>query len=200
MSRPRLLRTRVFTVLALALVGLGIGSLRPADAALTFTCTSGGTLYVTPLGGGIYRWQVNPSPLDRPEAVDDSQAGSCIGDPNGGWTIRITGEGTSNGLGLCGGGASLLGVIPLPILVSNLDIDLDVTLTNAVTSEVKTYKTNWNSPVTTFPLVTPFLMSGDPGGIGVGVLTTRIAGACTNDGLKPATEFVWTSLLPGAIP
>jgi hypothetical protein len=99
-----------------------------------------------------------------------------------GRVLRRPGSESSTGLGLCDG-----------ILASNLAIDVALSLTSQSTGQTRVYHQNWFSPVTTYPVATPFLVTTTPGGIGAGSIFTRLFGLlgnCPPNG-NPAATFTW---------
>lgn len=97
--------------------------------------------------------------------------GSCLGDLEGTYFLQFEGSGTSTGLGLCDGS----------LLVQDLDIKIRGFLLNLATGAVKTINHEWVAPVTTYPLVTPFLINKNPDGtlIGAGDWQNHIFLKCT---------------------
>jgi hypothetical protein len=107
------------------------------------------------------------------------------------WTIRgqgacpgaqvvFSGSGTSDNLGLCSRN----------LVVTNLQLEVDVTL-NRADGEVINETETWFSPITLFPLATTFFVDGDENGAGVGF--HRIGLRCPPGG-NPAATFSWTRL------
>jgi len=125
-----------------------------ASAAGLITCTAAGT--VTFVNGDTDSWGV-------------SGKGSCQGDFQGTYFLDFSGSGTSDTLGLCDSG----------LLVQNLDINVVGSLTNAQTLIPKFFSHNWSSPLTTYPVVTPFLLSDSDGLAGVGAFFNHIFLMCT---------------------
>ena len=163
---------KVLMALSLALVAFPALGGGPAQAAspgsgLPLLCTGGGQIFVqntTPA-----QWAV-------------SGGGSCpvltLGPVQ---TVTIAGSGTSDSLGLCSG----------QLLVTNLDIAVTVTFTNVVTGQQIVQHQHWASPITFFPVVTPFLLSSDSGDVGGGLLISHIFLRCGNDGGSPSLDFGW---------
>jgi len=147
-----------------------------ASASTLAGCNGSGTLYTpTPSspswavsGGGSCPLQVNlAAPLAGHEAT----------------TVRFAGTGTSDSLGLCSG----------TLLVSNLKLNVDVTITGQVTGNTIVQHQIWSAAVTTFPLATEFLISSSSGPpvMGAGIAISHIYLQCGNDGNKPSAQFLW---------
>jgi hypothetical protein len=98
-------------------------------------------------------------------------------------TVRFTGAGTSDSLGLCSG----------TLLVTNLRLSVAVTYTGTVTGTTLTEHQLWSAPATTFPFATAFLITGDggPPALGAGVAFTHIFLQCGNGGNSPSANFLW---------
>ena len=107
--------------------------------------------------------------------------GSCLADRQGPYLVSFTGVGTSEGLGLCDGSG----------IVQDFNIVITGTLKNTVTGKLTPLSEEWFSLVTTYPIVTPFLVATYDGKLGAGLLSTRIGGNCNG---SPAATFVWTQL------
>lgn len=142
---------------ALALTGLLVPAMAGSAGAvspLPIVCTAAGT--VTFVNGSPDSWTV-------------AGKGSCQGDFEGTYFLDFSGVGTSATLGLCDSG----------LVVQDLSIDVVVTLTNAQTSLATIRAQNWGSPLTTYPIATPFLISGADGEIGAGNFFNHIFLICT---------------------
>lgn len=167
-ARMRALLARTAVVGALAtggLVGVQVGS---ASAAGPIVCTAAGTVtYSHALVGDLVTWSVIGK-------------GSCLGDGQGTYFLDFTGTGTSHGLGACDDG-----------VVSDLNIRVSGTYTNAATLVPKFINQTWSSPVTTFPETTPFTISGN--GTGAGTIVTHIVAHCPPSG-SPVAEFAFSFL------
>jgi hypothetical protein len=98
-------------------------------------------------------------------------------------TVRFTGAGTSDSLGICSG----------TLLVTNLKLNVDVTFTGAVSGTSVVQHQIWSAPVTTFPLATEFLISSSSGPplMGAGIAFTHIFLQCGNGGNSPSANFAW---------
>jgi len=157
--------------LAVAIVGgLGVATVpAQAEPALT-TCTmAGATTLVKNAVTGRYAWTING-------------VGSCI-NPASTHFAEISVAGSSQGLGECDGG-------PL----QDLDLAAVLTLTSTSTGLVRAVPMRWYSPVTSYPLVTPFLIAQMSGLTGAGTLFTHIFLACPPLG-TPASQLVFEILL-----
>jgi hypothetical protein len=148
-------------VLALGLVST-LGS--PAAAGPRINCAATGAVNITP--GTPNQWDLVGS-------------GLCLNNLTGPYQVAIFGTGTSDTLGLCG-----------DLLVTNLKLKVAVALHNTKTGQDKVINESWGSPITTFPLATPFIVGG-PGAWGLGSIFTRILLSCPPGGTSGAT-FLWT--------
>jgi hypothetical protein len=153
--------------LAVALVPLSAGTAR-AGNGLPITCTAAGTVLFTN-GTTSTSWQL----LGR---------GSCQGDLEGTYFLDFTGSGTSDSLGNCD---AMNGGLIVP--VTNLDIKIVGTLTNAATLIPKVLNQHWTAPLTTYPVATPFLVESNGGDlIGAGAFLNHIFIQCLN---SPVAQF-----------
>jgi hypothetical protein len=138
---------RVLAALALtALLVPAMAGSAGAVSPLPIACTAAGTVTFT--NGDPDRWLLVGQ-------------GSCQGDLEGTYVMSLIGVGTSDTLGLCDEG----------LIVQNLNILTRVSLRNLANSaNNKTLLQLWTAPVTTYPVVTPFLIvdlaSGTPNGAG----------------------------------
>jgi hypothetical protein len=141
--------------LGAALVPVMAGSAN-AVSPLPIVCTAAGT--VTFVNGSPDAWTV-------------AGRGSCQGDLEGTYFLDFSGTGTSGSLGLCDQG----------LVVTDLAISVVGSLTNAQTLVPKFFAHTWSAPVTTYPLVTPFLVSQTGSGdlIGAGAFFNHIFLMCT---------------------
>jgi hypothetical protein len=98
-------------------------------------------------------------------------------------TVRFAGTGTSDSLGLCSG----------TLLVTNLKLAVDVTVTGQVTGNTIVQHQVWSAAATTFPLATEFLISSSSGPpvMGAGIAIAHIYLQCGNTGNKPSAQFLW---------
>jgi len=78
--------------------------------------------------------------------------------------------------------------------VTNLHLNVLVTTVGEVTGRTRTHSQVWSSPITTFPLATPFLISDSSGTKGGGVVLHHIHLMCGDDGNKPSALFTWAEL------
>jgi hypothetical protein len=147
-----------------------------APASTLAGCSGSGTLYLpTPssptwgvTGGGSCPLQTN---VTAPIVAHEST------------TVHFSGAGTSDSLGLCSG----------TLLVTNLKLNVDVTVTGEVTGNTVVQHQIWSAAVTTFPLATEFLISSSSGPpvMGAGIAISHIYLNCGNDGNKPSAQFLW---------
>lgn len=156
-----------------ALLAFGAGT---APASTLAGCNGSGTLYL-------------PTPSAPSWAVSGS--GSCplqvnLAAPLAGQettTVRFSGTGTSDTLGLCSG----------TLLVTNLKLNVDVALTGQVTGNSIVQHQVWSAAITTFPLATEFLISSSSGPpvMGAGIAISHIYLQCGNAGNRPSAQFLW---------
>jgi len=110
--------------------------------------------------------------------------GSCQGDFEGTYFLDFTGVGSSDSLGNCD---AMNGGFIVP--VTNLSINIVGTLTNAGDLSVKALNQNWVAPITTYPVVTPFLVQRANGAqIGAGAFFNHIFIQCLN---SPVAQFTF---------
>jgi hypothetical protein len=154
------------------------GMIAGADSPLPNTCTAAGRVDVAPI--------VDDDGVETGTAWELSGGGSCQGDQSGTYMLAFEGEGTSSSLGICSAGSAT---------VADLELVVELSLTNAATGAERIENQRWRSPQTTFPVTTPFLIrpvasNGDD--IGAGTLFTRIFGNCPDGGTPVATfDFVF---------
>ena len=164
-------RIAVLSVSSLALLALTVAPGRAAAPQLK-ACTGAGSLNVVSQNNGTVTWALTGSGFcGTVFPITPLQ------------NMSATGSGTSSGLGLCGN----------TLVVQNLSLNVAVTLTDVVSNTSQTFNEVWSAPITTFPLVSPFLVSG-PGSAGVGVIFTRIFLNCPPGG-TPSLQFDWTQSL-----
>ena len=170
-----MLRNGRRALLAAGLAAIVLGSfsasgVHRATAALTanLECTAGADLEIVTDRPGHYLWTL-------------AGGGQC-GDGNAVYTAHIDGAGTSVGLGLCDSG-----------IVTNLDINVLLTLTSTVTGVVSTHSEDFEAQLTTFPIATPFTVVQNFNTVGVGNIDTHIFLHCPPGG-TPSTFLVWDQL------
>ena len=130
----------------------------------------------TALCGGSGELNATPG---NPAGWSLSGQGGC-----GGTRVVFSGTGTSNGLGLCDGS----------LLVTNLNINVNGTITRP-TGHVTNFTETWGSPVSLFPLATPFVITNsNAASLGAGLAISRIHLQCGNNGDLPAATFAWVRI------
>jgi len=168
-TRGLALRLSVATVVTA--VSLCVVGAPTASASLTpnLECTTGANLEVINDIGNHWLWSLNGG-------------GQCA-DGNTTYQAQVAGTGTSTGLGLCDASG----------VVTNLSIQVSLTLTNVVTGEITTRLEKFSSPITTFPIATPFIVTGSGNTIGAGNLDTHIFLHCPPGG-TPSAFLVWDQI------
>lgn len=157
-------RGLAFFVLTLALVAMVA---TPASAGPRVFCVANGNVVIEG-APGAWNWTLGG-------------LGPCVsGTLRGNFNVVFSGTGTSDTLGLCDG-----------LVVTNLDIDVKATVSNLRTGQIYNVTEKWRAPLTTFPIVTPFLISGG-GETGLGVIATRVLANCPPGGATVAT-FAFTT-------
>ncbi len=157
-------RVLALVVLTLSLVAMVAA---PASAGPRVFCVANGNVVIDG-EPGAWDWTVGG-------------AGPCLsGTLRGNYNVVFSGTGTSDSLGLCDG-----------LVVRNLNIDVKLTVSNLRTGEVYNVTEKWRAPLTTFPIATPFLISGG-GESGLGVIATRVLLNCPPGGASVAT-FAFTT-------
>lgn len=154
MMRGRLRRGLVAIALGASMIP-AMSGLANAQS-LPIICTAAGTVVFT--NGSPDTWSV-------------SGKGSCEGDFQGTYFLDFNGFGTSTTTGLCDPG----------LAVQDLKINVVGTLTNVQTLGTKLINQDWVAPVTTYPVVTPFLIQQNASGslVGGGAFFNHIFGICT---------------------
>ena len=148
-------------------------------SAMPLTAHAGPVKSLRPLGC-VLSGSISTSPGLVPGTTDWVMfgVGTCLGIPvTDVFTAVFGGKGTSTGLGLCDG-----------LLVTNLDINVKLEVTNWRTGEVTSSLEHWSAPVTTYPLVMPFLSDNAGTLDGVGVVKRGIH--CLPKGSNQA-QVVW---------
>lgn len=164
---------RISILITTILLTLGVSSpltadpLTPDDGPGIITCTAAGLINVVD-GAESSTWGI-------------SGVGSCQGDRAGPWQLLLSGAGTSSSLGLCDSDPSLL--------VTNLNLGVQVGLFPVLGGPARLLSQNWFSPVTTYPLTTPFLIAGE-GELGAGTMSSRIFLNCPAAG-SPVAQFTF---------
>jgi len=146
----------------MVLAALTLATAVPASAGPRVTCEASGHVNVTPTSPG-WDWQVDGF-------------GLCVDFLNGPFQVALSGTGTSDTLGLCDG-----------LVVTGLDLDVTVTFLNLKTGRINVKSERWFSPISTFPVATPFFITGGGAGPGVGAMFTRILLGCPPGGFNTAT-------------
>lgn len=157
-----------------AIVAPGVSTPAGAVSPLPIVCTAAGTLEVVS-GPQVSQWKL-------------VGAGSCQGDLDGSYFIpNLLVQGTSDSIGLCGDGE---------VVVTNLDLKAAgtlVNLANPLKSKTLDGQT-WGSPLTTYPITTPFLITSDSGQLGAGTMNSRIFVNCPGAGGSPAMTLQFAFL------
>jgi hypothetical protein len=146
----------------------------PVASAKMEICTGAGKLTAQSAAGplGSAHWQVSGN-------------GQCAS-PREPQTVTFGGKGTSDSLGLC---------TPGHLIVQRLSLGVRLTLTAVTSGRVTSEFERWTSPITLFPLATPFLVESNSGLLrGAGVVVHHIHLMCGDDGSKPSATFLWTAL------
>lgn len=152
------------SVLALLLVTVALVALSagPASAGPRLNCVANGQVLNAQNPDETWSWSVFGT-------------GPCLDGGNGPFFVTFQGVGTSDNLGLCSG----------DLVVQNLEIEVQLNITNLRTGRQFVANETWSAPVTTFPIATPFLI-GD-GNSGAGVIATRLRTNCPPGGTPVAT-------------
>jgi hypothetical protein len=158
---------------AAALLAFGAGA---ASATTLEGCNGSGKVFVT--APGVPSWSLSGSG-SCPVQVNLT-APIVAHEPT---IVSFAGSGTSDSLGLCSG----------TLLVTNFKLNVDVTITGAVSGDTITQHQVWYAPVTTFPLATEFLISSSSGPpvLGAGIMFSHIFLQCGNSGNQPSANFAW---------
>ncbi|MDX6655521.1 MAG: hypothetical protein QOH62_314 [Solirubrobacteraceae bacterium] len=163
-----------------AVSGFGVTAAQAVDLN---ACTGSGRIYVNRAGPGstLTNWSVEGGGSCPVQATPTAPL--IAREPT---LVQFAGAGTSDSLGLCDN----------TLLVQNFNLSVTATYVGAVTGRTFTEAQKWSAPVTTFPLATAFLITGDggPPRIGAGVAFTHIFLKCGNDGNSPSANFVWTEI------
>jgi len=159
---------RLLLVLALTLcLVAGMAAPAGARAGLPLVCQTSGLLNITDAGGGVWNWDFVVA------------FGQCLGDLGGPYAMTGSGSGTSTGLGLCDG-----------LLVTDLAINMHLHLVSALGGTFDKFLDEvWTAPITTYPLVTPFLaFDAAPGGslVGLGAIFNHVGLKCPPAGTPGA--------------
>jgi len=148
----------------------------PASAVspVPITCTAAGTFEAV-TGLNVTQWKL-------------AGAGSCQGDLEGTYILpNLLVQGTSDSMGLCSDDG----------VITNLSMAAKGTLLN-VGAPMKSKTLDgqvWGSSVTTYPVTTPFVITG-PGDdeIGAGAITSRVFGKCPVAGGSTVMTLQFTFL------
>ena len=169
-------RMAAFAVILAVTVVFAVPS--PASAGPRVNCVANGRVNITGQPGA-WNWSLNG-------------LGLCVNFLAGAYEVDIEGSGTSDSIGLC---APRRGIDPDGVhglVVRNLRLDVLVTLLNLKTGVVRQINETWGSPITTFPVATPFFIGGI-GAPGLGSIFTRIFLGCPPAG-SPVARFTWTQV------
>ena len=168
MRSPAGIVRKALTALALVSIVVPVAG-GPAHAmeGLPITCTAAGTVSFQKVLNSTVAWTVVGK-------------GSCQGDLEGTYFLDFTGSGTSDTAAICDN----------TFVVQNLEIDVSGTMTNLGTGEVKLMRQTWFAPLTTYPLVTPFVIGTLQGGTGAGVWFNHIFLNCAGS-IVAQFDFGW---------
>jgi len=166
-------KARLALVAIMAMAAFGLVSPQSSQAAASIICNGAGRLEATPQPDGTAVWTVSGGGRCLEPLTPNSQ-------PR---ILTFAGTGTSTGLGLCSPGG---------LLVTNLQIVVDVHMFKTGDLGFDSEQEVWSAPVTLFPLATPFLVNGLAG---AGLSTHRIFLNCGNENPKPAATFDFVRLL-----
>ena len=179
------MRMRFLPLLAVV-AALIVGAVAASPAHAIALCGGSGTILTSPstptLGGSVagpFQWQINGAVACQARLLTSS--GAFFAEPQ---NVTLTGAGTSDSLGLCSG----------TLLVTNLNLNVTVTYREVVSGQTVVDHESWSAPVTLFPLVTPFLISGDRSG--AGILLHHLLLTCGNGGSNPSLSFDWVEQGP----
>jgi hypothetical protein len=167
--------------LAASAILVGVVGAGSAQAVTVKPCTGSGTLTVAPSGNPLhpYAWHIEglgtcPAVLQLPLTPKEAE------------TVSFLGNGTSDTLGICDGS----------LLVQNLALSVAVRYRGVVTGTIKSEKQTWHSPLSLYPVASPFLMTLRPGAgaFGAGLVVHHILLGCGNAGTMPSATFAWAEL------
>lgn len=170
--------------MAFGIAALSFGALAPAPAVAQgqIVCNAAAivTILPNPPGPGANQWSIVGK-------------GSCLGDNQGTYMADIAGVGTSDTLGSCDGDGTD------PTMVG-FELAMTITLTSTSNPlQNKVLTETWSAPITTFPSVTPFIVSD--GGmvsandwVGAGTIFTHLYRVCPPGG-TPAGQLAWARTL-----
>jgi hypothetical protein len=166
-------RFRIVLAVALALASL-LAFAMPAQGVVYIQCRLAASASQSEIAPGVYDWDI-------------IMFGECGGDFQGRYAAFGSGDGTSQGLGLCDGS----------LVVQNLDLDVDLFLDSAKGPAFSKFLVeHWFAPLTTFPLATPFLIedvSGpSPTLVGAGTLHQYLGLNCETG--SPSTAIITVRL------
>jgi hypothetical protein len=152
----------------------GIGGQAKAAPSGLLVCNATGTVVVVAQTPGPFadQWTV-------------AVKGSCIDTSLGVFVVEASGVGTSDSLGLCDG----IG------FVQNLHLNMTITLTSVADSSVTVSTESWEGPITTYPIVTPFLVEdggiqSDNDVVGAGAIFSHVFAQCPPLG-TPVARIDW---------
>jgi hypothetical protein len=170
-------RTPALAILLALMLTLALAA--PAHAAKPpgmITCLATPRLTHVNNGDGTWTWGVKGS-------------GACVAG-GGTLTVKVMGEGLSNGLGLCDG-----------LLVQNLDILLTVDIERVFSGHQFTATNHWVATLSTFPLATPFVVRDGTGAstVGAGVIFSHIFLNCPDDNTaRQSSTVTWVQDYAGS--
>lgn len=162
-------RFRVAISAAVAVCAL-LAVTSPAHALSKILCRVAATASQSEIAPGppaTYQWNI-------------VMTGECSGDNKGPYAVFGSADGTSTGLGLCDGSG----------VIQNLSLDAVMFLDSTKGPQFsKVLTEHWAAPVTTYPVLTPFVVQNPTGKkpIGAGVLSQHVSGNC--DG-PPSTAII----------
>jgi len=157
---------------AAIIAGLGVVSIpaRAATGGTPITCTLAGTTSIVK-NATNYSWTTHG-------------IGSCI-NPGATQFAELDLAGTSDSLGLCDGPDGVL---------SNLDLNAVLKITNTITNNTRAITFKFTNPLTVYPAATPFEITHDGKVAGAGALFNHIFLACPPAG-TPSTQVTLAVVL-----
>ena len=162
--RPRAIRASVLLVSLLTVAAGGMTRASAFTGTGPLECVATPNLTIVQDAPSHYLWTL-------------TGGGACVGNRSRGtFGAQLNATGTSNGLGLCDG-----------LLVQNLRLNVTLTITRLSTGVTQTEEEQWVAPITTFPIVTPFIVRVGKKGVGLGAIASHISGKCPPGGTGDST-------------
>jgi hypothetical protein len=183
MTARKLTRVVLALTLVAALVPLAVGGL--AEARVALICR----------GASVLSYTDNDFPTYDTISITGG-TGLCTGNLQGTYALTYSGSGHISRVGMCDADHPVTAGQTHPV-TSDLVLAMNLHLVSTGDGHTLDLAEEWIGPVTTFPVITPFVALNDGGNgvAGAGYISTRIFIRCDPGG-RPASTVFRISITP----